>query len=170
MVFDFRLGDQALFDAMRVMSERGGMLQVHCEDPILLDAGIAGALERGETAPRFHARVRPPYVEAVATARALAFARATGSPVHVVHLSSAAALDEVRRAKAAGVRRHGGNVPALPGPDRGGVRRTRPDPLRVLRHLAAAPVGRRSRRPVGRLGRRYARPRRDRPRAGPHGG
>ncbi len=46
----------------------------------------------------------PPYVEAVATARALAFARATDSPVHVVHLSSAAALDEVRRAKAAGVR------------------------------------------------------------------
>lgn len=104
MVFDFRLGDQALFDAMRVMGARGGMLQVHCEDPVLLDAGIAAALERGDVAPRYHAATRPPYVEAVATARALAFARATGSPVHVVHLSSAAALDEVRRAKAAGVR------------------------------------------------------------------
>jgi dihydropyrimidinase len=104
MVFDFRLGDQALFDAMRVMGERGGMLQVHCEDPVLLDAGIAAALQRGDTLPRFHATVRPPYVEAVATARALAFARATDSPVHIVHLSSAAALDEVRRARAAGVR------------------------------------------------------------------
>ncbi len=104
MVFDFRLGDQALFDAMRVMGEKGGMLQVHCEDPVLLDAGIAAALQRGDTQPRYHATVRPPYVEAVATARALAFARATDSPVHVVHLSSAAALDEVRRAKAAGVR------------------------------------------------------------------
>jgi dihydropyrimidinase len=40
----------------------------------------------------------------VATARALAFARMSDAPVHVVHLSSAAALDEVRRAKAAGVR------------------------------------------------------------------
>jgi dihydropyrimidinase len=40
----------------------------------------------------------------VATARALAFARMSEAPVHVVHLSSAAALDEVRRAKAAGVR------------------------------------------------------------------
>jgi len=104
MVFDFRLGDQALFDAMRVMGERGGMLQVHCEDPVLLDAGVATALKRGHTLPRYHATSRPPYVEAVATARALAFARATDSPVHVVHLSSAAALDEVRRAKAAGVR------------------------------------------------------------------
>ncbi len=80
------------------------MLQVHCEDPVLLDAGVAAALQRGDTLPRYHATSRPPYVEAVATARALAFARATDSPVHVVHLSSAAALDEVRRAKAAGVR------------------------------------------------------------------
>jgi dihydropyrimidinase len=104
MVFDFRLADQALFDAMRLMGERGGMLQVHCEDPVLLDAAVAAALQRGDVLPRYHATSRPPYVEAVATARALAFARATESPVHVVHLSSAAALDEVRRAKAAGVR------------------------------------------------------------------
>ena len=104
MVFDFRLPDQRLFDALRVMGERGAMLQVHCEDPVLLDAGVAAALQRGDTLPRYHATSRPPYVEAVATARALAFARATDSPVHVVHLSSAAALDEVRRAKAAGVR------------------------------------------------------------------
>jgi dihydropyrimidinase len=104
MVFDFRLPDQTLFDAMRVMSERGGMLQVHCEDPVLLDHAVASALQRGDTLPRHHAATRPPYVEAVATARALAFARATDSAVHVVHLSSAAALDEVRRARAAGVR------------------------------------------------------------------
>ncbi len=104
MVFDFRLEDRRLFEAMRVMARRGGMLQVHCEDPVLLDAAVADALARGDTAPRFHATTRPPYVEAVATARALAFARQADAPVHVVHLSSAAALDEVRRAKAAGVR------------------------------------------------------------------
>ena len=103
MVFDFRLPDKTLFDAMRVMADRGGMLQVHCEDPVLLDHAVAAALQRGDTLPRHHAASRPPYVEAVATARALAFARATDSPVHVVHLSSAAALDEVRRARAAGV-------------------------------------------------------------------
>ena len=104
MVFDFRLGDQTLFDAMRLMGTRGGMLQVHCEDPVLLDSAVATALQRGDVLPRYHASTRPPYVEAVATSRALAFARATDSPVHVVHLSSAAALDEVRRARAAGVR------------------------------------------------------------------
>ena len=104
MVFDFRLPDARLFEAMRVMADRGGMLQVHCEDPVLLDAAVAASLHRGDVSPRYHATTRPSYVEAVATARALAFARMADAPVHVVHLSSAAALDEVRRAKAAGVR------------------------------------------------------------------
>ena len=104
MVFDFRLDDRRLFEAMSVMGERHGMLQVHCEDPVLLDAAVTAALQRGHVLPRYHATTRPSYVEAVATARALAFARMAEAPVHVVHLSSAAALDEVRRAKAAGVR------------------------------------------------------------------
>ncbi|MFL5675353.1 MAG: dihydropyrimidinase [Chloroflexota bacterium] len=104
MVFDFRLPDARLFEAMGVMAARGGMLQVHCEDPVLLDAAVASALQHGDVSPRYHATTRPSYVEAVATARALAFARMAGAPVHVVHLSSAAALEEVRHAKAAGVR------------------------------------------------------------------
>jgi dihydropyrimidinase len=104
MVFDFRLPDARLFEAMGTMSRHGGMLQVHCEDPVLLDAAVGAALQRGDVLPRYHATTRPSYVEAVATARALAFARMADAPVHVVHLSSAAALEEVRRAKAAGVR------------------------------------------------------------------
>jgi dihydropyrimidinase len=138
MVFDFRLGDQALFDAMRVMGERGGMLQVHCEDPVLLDAGIAAAVQRGDVAPRFHAAVRPPYVEAVATARALAFARATDSPVHVVHLSSAAALDEVRRAKAAGVRVTAETCPHYLTLTE--QRYDEPDPIRCAGYLISPPL------------------------------
>jgi dihydropyrimidinase len=104
MVFDFRLPDERLFEAIRVLGRLGGMLQVHCEDPVLLDAAVTAALQRGDVLPRYHATTRPSYVEAVATARALAFARMADAPVHIVHLSSAAALDEVRRAKAAGVR------------------------------------------------------------------
>lgn len=103
MVFDFRLDDQRLFDALRVMGRHGGMLQVHCEDPILVDAAVTEALQHGDVLPRYHATTRPSYVEAVATARALAFARMAQAPVHVVHLSSADALREVREARAAGV-------------------------------------------------------------------
>jgi dihydropyrimidinase len=104
MVFDFRLGERAIFDAMRILGERGGMLQLHCEDPVLIDSAVEAALQRGDVAPRYHATTRSPEAEAVATYRALAFAGATGSPVHVVHLSCAAALRHVAEAKANGVR------------------------------------------------------------------
>ncbi len=111
MVFDFRLDDRRLFDALRVLGRRGGMLQVHCEDPILIDTAVADALARGDTAPEFHAATRSTEAEAVATHRIMAFARAAEVPVHVVHLSSAAALGHVREAKARGVRAHAETCP-----------------------------------------------------------
>ena len=111
MVFDFRLDDRRLFEAMRTLGNRGGMLQVHCEDPVLIDAAVAGALARGDTAARFHATTRSSEAEAVATHRGMAFARAADAPVHVVHLSSRAALQHVREAKASGVRAHAETCP-----------------------------------------------------------
>jgi dihydropyrimidinase len=111
MVFDFRLDERRIFDAMRVLGSRGGMLQVHCEDPVLIDTAVADALARGDTAPQFHASTRSTEAEAVATHRVMAFARAADVPVHVVHLSSAAALRHVREAKARGVRAHAETCP-----------------------------------------------------------
>jgi len=111
MVFDFRLDDRRLFEALRTLGRRGGMLQVHCEDPVLIDTAVADALARGDTAPRFHAATRSTEAEAVATHRVMAFARAAGVPVHVVHLSSAGALRHVREAKARGVRAHAETCP-----------------------------------------------------------
>ncbi|HEY4227022.1 MAG TPA: dihydropyrimidinase [Candidatus Limnocylindrales bacterium] len=111
MVFDFRLDERRIYEAMRVLGERGGMLQVHCEDPVLIDTAVADALGRGDTAPRFHASTRSTEAEAVATHRVMAFAHAADVPVHVVHLSSASALRHVRDAKARGVRAHAETCP-----------------------------------------------------------
>ncbi|HLO35476.1 MAG TPA: amidohydrolase family protein, partial [Candidatus Deferrimicrobium sp.] len=104
MIFDFRLGDRAIHDAMAILGAHGGLLEVHCEDPVLVDAAVAAALQRGDTAPRHHAATRTTETEAVATHRVMAFARATGAPVHVVHLSCAEALGFVARGRAEGVR------------------------------------------------------------------
>jgi dihydropyrimidinase len=111
MVFDFRLDERRIYEAMRVLGGRGGMLEVHCEDPVLIDAAVADALARGDTAPQFHAATRSTEAEAVATHRVMAFARAADVPVHVVHLSSASALRHVREAKAQGVRAHAETCP-----------------------------------------------------------
>ena len=111
MVFDFRLDERRIYEAMRVLGSRGGMLQVHCEDPVLIDMAVADALARGDAAPRFDASTRSTEAEAVAAHRVMAFARAADVPVHVVHLSSAAALRHVRDAKARGVRAHAETCP-----------------------------------------------------------
>jgi dihydropyrimidinase len=103
MVYDFRLPDRDLFEAMRRLGRAGGMLEVHCEDAVLIDAAVADALQRGNTSARYHAATRTPEAEAVATHRAMEFARAADAPVYVVHLSSAAAVEEVRSAKASGI-------------------------------------------------------------------
>jgi dihydropyrimidinase len=104
MVYDFRLGDEQLYYALRTLGRAGGMLQIHCEDPVLIGAAVADALHRGNTAPRYHATSRPPVAEEIATARAMAFAEVAEAPAYVVHLSSIGALAAVRAAKARGIR------------------------------------------------------------------
>jgi dihydropyrimidinase len=138
MVFDFRLDERRLFEAMRVLGGAGGMLQVHCEDPVLIDTAVADALQRGDVLPRYHASTRSQAAEAVATHRAMAFAEAADAPAHVVHLSSAAALEEVRRAKAAGIRAFAETCPhylALTD-----ERYAEPDPVQCARYLISPPL------------------------------
>ncbi len=138
MVFDFRLGDAAIFAAMRTLGERGGMLEVHCEDPVLIDAAVAAALQRGDVSPRYHATTRSPEAEAVATHRAMAFARAADAPVHVVHLSCAAAMKYVAEAKNSGVRAYAETCPHyLTLTDE---RYEEPDPLTCARCLISPPL------------------------------
>jgi dihydropyrimidinase len=102
MVYDFALSDIALQRALRATAESNGLLMVHCEDRRALEANIALLHSAGRTAPRYHAQSRPPYVEADGTRMAIGLARAAAAPLYVVHLSCAAALDEVRAARTAG--------------------------------------------------------------------
>jgi dihydropyrimidinase len=102
MVYDFGIDDATLLRALATAGARGGMLEVHCENRTILETLTARHLAAGEVEPRFHASSRPPYVEAEATERAIALARAADAPLYVVHLSSADALAAVRRGTAAG--------------------------------------------------------------------
>jgi len=138
MVFDFRLADATIFEAIRRLGERGGMLEVHCEDPVLIDAAVGSALQRGNTAPRYHASTRSTEAEAVATHRAMAFAQAADAPVHVVHLSCASAMRYVAEAKAVGVRAHAETCPHYLTLTE--ERYDEPDPLTCARSLISPPL------------------------------
>jgi dihydropyrimidinase len=102
MVYDFRLPDDRLRSVLRIAGRHGGMLQVHCEDPSVIDPLVAHALAAGEVACRFHAATRPAAAEAAATRRAIEMARQADAPLYIVHLSCAEALAAVAEAKARG--------------------------------------------------------------------
>ncbi len=73
----------------------------HCEDPELAAGGSAN---EGYVATRLGLRGRPAAAEEAIVARDIALARLTGGRLHLAHLSTAAALDHLLRAKEAGLR------------------------------------------------------------------
>jgi dihydropyrimidinase len=102
MVYDFALPSDELEPMLRTAARSGGMLQLHCEEPSIIDPLVTDALARGDVGPRHHARCRPPDAEAIATRRAIEAARRAEAPLYIVHLSCAGALDAVAEAKARG--------------------------------------------------------------------
>jgi len=102
MVYDFAVPDDALPALLKAAARHGGMLQLHCEDPSVIDPLVSDALRRGDIGPRHHPRTRPVEAEARATRHAIELARRAEAPLYIVHLSCEAALDEVAEAKARG--------------------------------------------------------------------
>ena len=102
MVYDFAFPMERLPTLMTTAARQGGMLQLHCEDPAVIDPLVTASLARGETGPRHHASTRPAEAEARATRLAIELAGRAEAPLYIVHLSSEAALDAVAEAKARG--------------------------------------------------------------------
>ena len=72
----------------------------HAEDPALADGGH---MHEGEWSSRLGIAGRPGIAESIVVSRDCALAEATGGRVHFLHLSTAAAVDLVRDAKARGL-------------------------------------------------------------------
>jgi len=73
----------------------------HAQDPDLANGGV---MHEGPTATVLGLKGVPREAEEIAVARDLALARMTGGRLHLAHLTTAGAVEQVRRAKAAGVR------------------------------------------------------------------
>jgi dihydroorotase len=79
----------------------GAMIVQHPEEPSL---AAGGAMNEGELATRLGLPGIPAAAEALMVARDVRLAQLTGGHVHFAHVSTAEALDLIRRAKAEGVR------------------------------------------------------------------
>jgi dihydropyrimidinase len=96
-------GTPGLADAVAAAGRAGSLTLVHCEDAAILQRTARELIAAGRGAVRHFPDARPVSAEAEAVGQAIDLARDTGAPVYVVHLSSAAALDRCRRARAAGL-------------------------------------------------------------------
>lgn len=81
----------------------GSLTLMHCEDAEILARTGTELIESGHGEVRYFPDSRPIGAEVAAIEQAVGLARQTGAPVYVVHLSSAAALDQCRQARAAGL-------------------------------------------------------------------
>ena len=95
--------DAAIYKIMRKVGNHGGMVNVHAENGIVIQAMIDEALEAGNTSPKYHQLTRPRLMEGEATHRAIRIAELAEVPVYIVHLSAKEALDAVVEARDRGI-------------------------------------------------------------------
>lgn len=86
--------------AMAYASALDGLIVQHPEDPAL---AAGGTMNEGEVATRLGLAGIPALAEVIMVERDLRLVEATGCRYHVAHISTAAAVDAVRRAKARGL-------------------------------------------------------------------
>jgi dihydroorotase len=102
----FTDGHRALADslvmrrALDYLSVLGGRLIQHPEDPALARGGV---MNEGEIATRLGLAGIPAVAEVMMVERDLRLVELTGGHYHVAHISTAAAIEAVRRAKARGL-------------------------------------------------------------------
>jgi dihydropyrimidinase len=91
--------------AFKMAAESGALLTIHAEDEHLIGYCTERLLGAGKRGVTHFASSRPPLSEAAAVLRGLQMTELTGAPAYFVHLSSKAAIDEIRRARRNGAKR-----------------------------------------------------------------
>jgi len=98
---DVSLDDGMMYDLFTELARfEHAVACVHCENIEVVWRFRKRAMESGRDDLAAWSDTRPPFVEAEAVQRAIAFAHHTGCAMHVVHLSSGAGLNEIRHGKA----------------------------------------------------------------------
>lgn len=99
---DFGAGVADLIRFLEAARDAGVVTMVHGEDGALLAAAVRRLEAAGRTSLAHYGESRPVHAEVAATTYAASLCESTGAPVHVVHLSSARALEACRAARASG--------------------------------------------------------------------
>ena len=93
------MDDANIYRTMREAGDNGAIICMHAENGIVIDEIVRNAVVDGKTEPKWHAATRPDRMEAEAVHRTIAIGDVADVPVYIVHLTSAAALDQVALAR-----------------------------------------------------------------------
>lgn len=94
--------DATLARLMLRAKELGAMINVHAENPDLIDMNVENFLAEGKTSPWYHYLSRPEFVEAEADKRAVHWARHLEAPLYIVHMADKEGLEACIAAKEEG--------------------------------------------------------------------
>ncbi|MDH4256781.1 MAG: dihydropyrimidinase [Gammaproteobacteria bacterium] len=95
--------DAAIYRTMRRVGDHGGMVNLHAENGVVIQALVDEALAAGNTSPKYHQLTRPQLMEGEATHRVIRIAELAEVPVYIVHLSAIEALEAVVEARDRGI-------------------------------------------------------------------
>jgi len=95
--------DAAIYRTMRKVGGHGGMVNLHAENGVVIQALVDEALAQGNTSPKYHQLTRPQLMEGEATHRVIRIAELAEVPVYIVHLSAQEALAAVVEARDRGI-------------------------------------------------------------------
>lgn len=98
-----KLSDAEFLQVLFAVQEKGGLVLVHAENDAAIAYLKAGLLAANKTEPAYHAVSRPAVTEVEAVTRALALAEVAQANLYLVHLSTAGAIQAVRKAQHRGV-------------------------------------------------------------------
>lgn len=96
--------DGAIFAGLREAAVRGLVVGVHAENNPLLQQLIRELRDQGRTDARAHLESRPEVVEIEAVTRIVTLANASGTQLHIHHLSTGGGLTRIRQLRALGNR------------------------------------------------------------------
>ncbi len=103
--------DGEILRAMQQAAKDGTTIMMHAENGIAIDVLREQALQRGETAPKYHSITRPPSTEAEAVHRAITLAEMAGAPLYIVHMSAKEPVVELTHARDRGLNVFGETCP-----------------------------------------------------------
>jgi dihydropyrimidinase len=101
---DLKLDDGQILDVLDVARQHGALAMIHAENADCIEWLTKRLEAAGRTAPRWHAHARPMLVEREATHRAIALSQLVDVPILIVHVSGKEAIEQIRWARAHGLR------------------------------------------------------------------